>query len=191
MNKIFLTIRKITVAPIMAIVMLVILQIFCPDVFQSISLFLCSICFLGIVPILAYPMQRFFPYFKEKGREGQRSLAMIFAVIGYIFGVLTCLITNSSIDLIIIYLEYLLSGVLILICNKVVHIRISGHACGVVGPIALLAYFGRYISAFVGCFMAALVYLASIKTKRHTAWQLIGGSIVPIVSLFVLCLLIS
>ena len=89
----------------------------------------------------------------------------------------------------VIILEYLLSGVAIFVFNKAFKVKISGHACGVLGPVMLLCYFGLYIQALCGALITALVYIASLKTKRHTLPQLIGGSIVPIVVIAVLKLM--
>lgn len=56
---------------------------------------------------------------------------MIFAVAGYVLGCLVCLISGAPVSQWIIYLEYLLSGLLIFGCNKLLHRKASGHACGV------------------------------------------------------------
>lgn len=189
MKNIYLTIRKITVAPIMAAVMLVILMFFTPEVFQSTLTFLLSILFLGLLPILAYPMQKYIPSYKDKGREGQRNLAIIFAVAGYVLGIIAGLLTHAPKETIIIYLEYLLSGIFIFIFNKLFHIKISGHACGIFAPIVLFIYFRLYVCAAIGCIIAIFVYVASLKTKRHTLPQLIGGSLIPFLVLLLICFL--
>lgn len=187
MNHIYLTIRKITVAPILAAVMLAVLMFFEPEIFQSAFTFVLGLLFLGLFPISAYPMQKYIPAYRDKGREGQRSLAMIFAVAGYVLGIITGILTHAPEGTMIIYLEYLLSGFLIFIFNKFFHRKISGHACGVFAPICLFLYFGLYTCAALGCIAAVFVYIASLQTKRHTLPQLIGGSMVPFVVLFLNC----
>lgn len=139
--------------------------------------------FLCVLPILAYPLQKYIPHFKDKGREGQRSLAMIFSAVGYLLGTLVAFITGAPAELKIIYLEYLLCGIAMLVLNKAFKLKASGHACGIVGPILLMIYFKMYIPAAVGALLIVPVYVSSLKTKRHTALQLIGGSLIPLVAL--------
>lgn len=186
MNKFYLTIRKITVAPIIAAMMLIILKIFVPQIFQSNVTFILSLLFLGFLPLLAYPFQKYIPFYKDKGRSGQRTLAMIFAVIGYILGIITGLLLHAPKEIMLIYLEYLLSGLLIFLFNKCFHVTISGHACGIVAPVILLFHYHVYSFAVAAIFAVILIYIASLKTKRHTLPQLIGGSVIPFVPYFVI-----
>lgn len=190
MDKIYFTIRKITVAPITAAIMLTAFFIFTPEIFQSAFLYVLSLFFLGILPMLAYPMQKYIPPYQNKGRDGQRTLAMIFAVSGYILGIAAGLLAHAPEETLLIYLEYLLSGMVILLFNKCFHKKISGHACGVFAPIGLFIYFKLYICAAIGIVAAVFVYISSLKTKRHTLPQLIGGSIVPFAVLFLISFLI-
>ncbi|NLK92246.1 MAG: hypothetical protein GX273_03820 [Bacteroidales bacterium] len=175
-------IRKFTVAPIMAFIMLVILYLKDSSLFGGFTNFILSILFLTIFPLLAYPLQPFIKQYKNKGREGQRTLAMIFAVAGYIGGCLSGFLLHAPKSIRIIYLCYLLSGALITLFNKFLHLRASGHACGVTGPLIILMYF-RMTAGYLGVPILAVVWWASLKIRRHTIWQLIGGSMISIVSL--------
>ena len=149
-----------------------------------------TILYLGFLPLLAYPLQSVTPHFKDKGRDGQRTLAMLFAVAGYIFCLVTNILASASAGMWIICLEYLLSGVLILVFNKGFHIKLSAHGCGSAGPIFLLLYFGLYLPAALMAVVTVLAYVASVKAKHHTVPQLIGGSAVSISILFALtCIL--
>ena len=87
-----------------------------------------------------------------------------------------------------ITLTYLLSGVCIFISSKVFKFKISGHACGVFGPVSVLFYFGLYSPAAIGVGVTALVYYASLKSGRHTRPELISGTVVPtiLMTLFIL-----
>lgn len=182
-------IRVITVAPVMAAVALSILFILRPGMFNGIADFVMALVFLTVLPLLAYPVQPLIPYFKDKGREGQRLLAIIMAVAGYIGGIIYALARPVSKELLIVYLVYLFSGILIFILNKVIKIKASGHACGVAGPVSYLVYFlGWY--ALAGIAVLALVYWASVRMKRHTLKQLIAGSIIPIVALVISILIV-
>ena len=86
----------------------------------------------------------------------------------------------------IIYLEYLLCGIGMLLLNKAFKVKASGHACGIVGPMLLFIYFGLYIPAIVGTVLVLPVYISSVRTKQHTLPQLIGGSAIPAVVLLMI-----
>lgn len=189
MDKVFLTIRKITIAPVMAVLLLFVVQVRLPGVFETTSAFFAAILFLGIFPVLAYPMQKYIPSYRCKGRDGQRRLAMIFAVAGYVLGVVVVFFSHATKDATVIYLEYLFSGVQVFVFNKAFHKKISGHACGITAPVSLFIYFGLYVYAAIGIMVAALVYIASLKTKRHTFAQLVGGSIVSVAAILLICCL--
>lgn len=180
MNRVSLFVRKITVPPVFATLLIVSVYIFYPNYFGSIQQLLLGIIFLTVLPILAYPLQKYIPHFKDKGRSGQRTLAMIFSFVGYLVGTITAFACSVPAELKIIYLEYLLCGVAILIFNKLLKQKVSGHACGIVGPVLLLMYFGLYIPAIIGSLFVVPVFISSIVTKRHTTRQLICGSIIPL-----------
>ena len=183
MQKFYKIVRVATVPPLMASALFIILGAFSRlDWVDS----LLGIFFIGILPILAYPLQRFIPYYKDKGRDGQRNLAMVFSVSGYIIGCVLALIFNAPNMVILIYLDYLLSGVLLTLFNKLFHLKASGHACGIVGPIAMLVYSGLYIPAAIGAVLTVFVFISSIKMKRHTLLQLLGGSAITIAALLIL-----
>lgn len=173
-------IRIITVAPLMALFLLTSLFFSLPEEFGGIKFYIISVICLTVLPLLAYPLQTIIPYFKTKGREGQRNLAIIMAVLGYICSIICAAIFEAPKMAWVIYLLYLLSGIGIMFFNKVLKVRASGHACGVIGP-ALIAsfYFGKKIFA-VAVFLTALVFWSSLTMKRHTKSQLFWGSIIPL-----------
>ena len=183
MNEISLFIRKLTVPPVFAALMLIITYVAHPEYYGSFWHFAAGIVFLAVLPVLAYPLQKYIPKFRSKGREGQRTIAMLFSAAGYFLGTGISFLYNSPIQLKIIYLEYLLCGILILLFNKLLRLRASGHACGIVGPVLLLAYLKLYIPAIIGTVLIIPVFVSSVKTKRHTVFQLIAGSIIPIAAL--------
>lgn len=179
MDKAAKIIRVMTLAPLMACVMLVI--VFCtrPEEMGGVEEFVFSLLFLVVFPLLAYPLQRFIPGYKDKGRDGQRNLAIIFAVSGYVFGCLLNLLLHSPTGMWVIYLGYLLSGLGVFAFNRFFHLKASGHACGVAGPAALLVYF-RLPAVIPGLVILALTWWASLRMKRHTWQQLLGGTLIPI-----------
>ena len=188
MKKSLKIIRILTVAPIMAFLLFTLTYIFRNQFFDSVWQYIYSVFCLTVLPLLAYPLQRFIPGFKGKGREGQRSLAIIFSVIGYILCCVFGLIFTQSIELWMITLTYLFSGVCIFISSKVFKFKISGHACGVFGPVSVLFYFGLYIPAIIGIGIMGLVYYASLKSGRHTFPELVSGTLLPtaLMMLFIL-----
>ena len=179
MEVFFKVIRRITVPPVFAAALAIILYFTHFDYFGSVWHLLGALFFLCVLPTLAYPLQRFIPKYKDRGREGQRSLAMVFSFLGYLFGTLVALAFSAPFELKILYFEYLLCGIAMLLINKVFKLKVSGHACGIVGPVIMLAYFGLYIPAIIGALLVILVYISSLKTKEHTLMQLLGGSVIP------------
>ena len=188
MKKSLKIIRILTVAPIMAFCLFTLTYICKNEYFSTVWQYIYSIFCLSVLPMLAYPLQRFIPGFCGRGREGQRSLAIIFSVIGYVLCCIFGLIFTQSIELWMITVTYLLSGVCIFISSKVFKFKISGHACGVFGPVGVLLYFGLFIPAAIGILLGALVYYASLKSGRHTLPELIAGTVLPIalMTLFIL-----
>ena len=179
-------VRILTVAPIMALAALCTLFICDPALLGGAYLFALAVLFLTVLPLLAYPLQRFIPPFKDKGREGQRNLAMIFAVSGYVLGCITNLFLSAPASLWFIYLGYLISGALILVTNKLFKLRASAHACGVVGPTVILASLGLPAAIFPGVALYLAALWASLKMKRHTIAQFIGGTVIPVCVLMLL-----
>ncbi|KXL53766.1 hypothetical protein CLNEO_09920 [Anaerotignum neopropionicum] len=177
-------IRVVTVVPVMALTTLSILYGLRPSIFQGTFQYILSIIFLTVLPISAYPLQLILPKYRNKGREGQRNLALMMGVSGYLFGIVFTLCSHATKELLVIYLIYFLSGIGILIFNKIFKIRASGHACGVAGPISILVYFIG-IKALVSVVVLMMVYWASIKTKRHTTSQLLWGTIIPLFALII------
>ena len=179
-SKITKIIRILTVAPVMALATLITLFVYNADIFGGTHNFIFSVFFLFILPICAYPLQPFIPYFKNKGREGQRNLAMVFAVGGYVAGCITNLFLNDPVYLWLIYLDYLISGALVVIINKVFRLRASAHACGITGPGALLCYMGIPMALIPTAILYIAALWASIEMKRHTLWQFLGGAVIPL-----------
>lgn len=183
MNKIFLIIRKITVPPTFAATLLILGYLIYPEFFGSIWQLVGGLAFICVLPLLAYPLQKYIPHFKDKGRAGQRSLAMIFSAVGYLLGTVIAFITKAPVEYKIICVEYLLCGISMLVLNKIFKLKASGHACGIVGPVLMMIYFRMYIPAVIGALLIIPVFVSSLRTKQHTAWQLIGGGFIPLVVL--------
>lgn len=188
MKKIAYVIRVVTVAPIMALVLLLVLFFRAPQTFGNTASFLMTVFFLVVLPLLAYPLQPLIKKYKDKGREGQRTLALIFAVAGYIIGLVSAIAFCAPKDVLVIYLSYMISGLFVALTNKVFHFKASGHTCGVAGPFMLLVYFGQTIG-YLGVAVLALAWLASLYMKRHTWPQLLVGTAIPFFALGIILLI--
>ncbi len=103
-------IRVVTIPPVMALLLIIVLFFTRGDFFGSPLNLALAILFLVVLPILGYPLQPLIPYSRDRGRDGQRSLAMWMASAGYVLGVITAVLLPVSDYLLIIYLTYLLSG---------------------------------------------------------------------------------
>ena len=76
-------IRIVTAAPIVSMALLLVLFLAVPQLFHGVGSFLMAVLFIVIVPLAAYPLQKHLKNFKNKGREGQRNLAIVTAGAGY------------------------------------------------------------------------------------------------------------
>lgn len=181
-------VRIITAPPIAALLALIILYAAKPDAFGSLGQLITMVFFLVAVPISAYPLQSLMKKYRQKGRDGQRNLALIMTFFGYLFGLLTAVLTKASKAVFFIYLVYFVSGLLIVLSSKVLHFKASGHACGVAGPIALLVYaLGPW--GLAGLVALVAVFISSLHLKRHTLKELFAGSFISCASFLVLLLL--
>ena len=187
MMKLCKIIRIITVAPLAAAVALTLLLLH-GNFFVSNMHYIAALTALTVFPLLAYPISLVKK--ADERRKFQRTLAIVLSVAGYIGGMLFALSTNASVGERVLYLTYLLSGVAIAFSSFVLKKKSSGHACGIAGPVALLAYYIHPLY-LLGLLLLLPVGYASLKMKRHTLPQLISGSVIPILCLFVSLLLYS
>ncbi len=184
MENVFKIIRRITVPPVFAAMLLLIVYMTHPDYIGSVGHLIGALCFLTVMPTLAYPLQKHIPKYRDRGREGQRSLAMLFSFVGYLLGTTAAFVFAAPAEMKLLYLQYLLCGIGMLVLNKIFGIKASGHACGIVGPVIMLLYFGLYLPAIIGALLVLPVYISSIRTGQHTMPQLFGGSTIPAFVLF-------
>ncbi len=175
MKKFAKTIRIITLPPITAIILLTILYISSKDIMNNIWSYLIGIFALGIMPFLAYPIQRFFKIFKGDMRKGERTLAIIFSIVGYFIGFILAYVLKAPSLEKALYFTYVISGTSIALFSFFFKINASGHACGVAGPLTAMVYILGWWYAFL-LILLVIVFWSSIYLKRHTFFQLILGS---------------
>lgn len=189
-NKIAKIIRIVTVPPIMVLALLVVLY-FTSDMFASITQLLLSILFLMLIPILSYPVAELIPSIKAKGREGQRNLAFAFTPVGYLAAVLYGIFAHVSSPLLMIYLTYLISVIVLTMFNKLFKLRASGHSCSITGPLILLVYFTGIVSLLPCLVLFSLVMWSSLRLKRHTVSELVYGGLSSTSAFFISLIIIS
>ncbi len=180
------TLRVVTIPPLLVATMLTLLYIFLPSIFKSPVDFAMAIVSLAVIPTLAYPLQRVIPKYKDGGREAQRKLAFIFSPIGYLTGFLYAMIANVTIELKFIFGTYLASVIVLLVFNKLLHFKASGHACGVFGPLIHTVYFLGF-SWLIPCVLAVWgVVWSSLYLMRHTKKELFWGGMTAMTA-FIFC----
>lgn len=170
-------VRIVSVPPVMVGILLLLLYTLREDVFASGWEFAASLGGLTVLPVLAYPVSAMIPALREKGREGQRSLAMYFSTVGYVAVFAYGLIAGVGTGLMHIYAGYLFSVVIILVGNKVFKVRISGHACSVSGPLVYSGYFLGLWGILVGIVCWIVILWASLVMKRHTFREFVFGTL--------------
>lgn len=175
-RKVAKIVRVVTVPPVMVATLIILLAIFRRDVVSTPLEGFLAILFLAVVPMLAYPLSAVIPSVRAKGRKGQRDLAIYLSVAGYIGGVIYGFAAGVGRPLLVIFCTYLLSVVMLLVCN-LFHIKASGHACSVSGPIVLIVYFFGLWYLPVCAALYAAIFWASVHMGRHTVREFILGSL--------------
>lgn len=142
--------------------------------------YLITLGLLAIVPALAYPLSYLIPSIKVQGRDGQRRLAFVLSIIGYIAGVIVGQMLGAPWLIRCLFWGYLFSGSTLALINVLLHYKASGHACGLSGPITFMAVVtgGRLWYLFL---LLPLVFWARIKQDRHTIGNMLAGTLAGVV----------
>lgn len=183
-EKLAKVVRILTTVPVMAFLFLSILYKMRPELFGGIQHYILLIIFLVFISLLGYPLQPLIPPFCSQGRDGQRNLVILMSFVGYLCGIISALIFHAPATVFMIYLAYFISSVGIVIFNKFLKIKASGHSCGVTGPLSLLIFFIG-LKGLLASLILIPVYWFSLKLKRHTLIQLVWGSVISIAAFIV------
>lgn len=169
-------IRIVSVPPVMVAGILTALARTTDTIFYSPTEAVSAIVFLAVVPLLAYPLSLLLPRIRKRGREGQRDLAFALSAAGYAGGWVYGYLTHAAPALMAIFTAYLFSVLLLLIFNKLLFLRASGHASSITGPILLSVWFigGWIIPAALALY--ALIFWASVSSGRHTQKEFLTGT---------------
>lgn len=162
----------------MVAALIIILYFQRPDIFRGVADYAVALIFLGLFPVMVYPIWAVVPKLKEKGREGQRNLAFVGTLIGYTFAFLYGEFSGASPELKLIFRSYFIAVILLTFVNKVLKKRASGHACSVVSPALFLCFFVGWRTLPVCILMISASFWGSLALKRHKPADLISGSIV-------------
>lgn len=182
MNTVAKIIRGVTVPPAMVTVLFLLLYFLRDDVVTSLPDLLLSILFLAVVPVLAYPVQSIAPALRSGGQKMKRKLAFILSIVGYIAAFSVSLLRGAVPNLAYIDAVYLCSVLVLTLINVMTPWHASGHACSIVGPVALLACFFGWYAILSGALLIALSFWSSVYLGRHTVREYLLGSISPLVS---------
>ena len=179
-------IRVITVTPVVTIGMLLTFFVLRPKIFPNMFYLVLTFFFLSVMTLIAYPLQKILPGWKEKGRDGQRMFALYLGTVGYLLGFMVNLIIPSTKGLDVIYGIYALSVVILFVFNKLIKIKASGHIGGLTCIMLLFVYFGLYIPAFIVGLIMVPVIVSSIRMRRHTPKEFLCGAICAVVAMGVI-----
>lgn len=180
-NRIAKTIRVLTTAPLLAVLLCTLLLVLLPGSFASTVHYFAALGFLTAAPLLAYPISCAIPSLRKKGRDGQRNLALAFSLAGYIGGFLFAMLDGGTATEKVLFGTYLISGVGIAVCT-LLRFKASGHACGCSGPIAMLALYANPWF-LIGYALLTPVFWASKKLGRHSAAQFVAGAVIPVLAI--------
>ena len=168
--------RAATVPPVTAAILVIVLYLADTDVFRSWLDVAATVFCLSVLPTLAYPLSAVIPRLHARGREGQRDFAFLLSCVGYIAATVYSAAMHRSRGLIFICAIYLFSVLLLLIANKLLNLRASGHACGATGPLLIGVYYFKMLGFIIAALIYALMLWASLRIKRHTAKELFFGT---------------
>lgn len=171
-------VRLISVPPVIVSGIMILLDLFRPEIFVPQWEMWLVILFLGGMPLLAYPVSYAVPSLREKGREGQRRLAFLFSAVGYLLGWLYGVLICKKVQIVLIYTIYFVSLILLVLCNCVLRVRASGHGCSITGGVILGGAYLGLPGLIFGAAAWGIIFWASVKAKRHTPAELLLGSAV-------------
>lgn len=181
-DKIAHIVRIVSVPPVLATALILLLAIKRDDIITCASEAVVAFIGLAIFPVLAYPLAAIIPSLRKKGRDGQRNTAFVTCFAGYVLSCLYASLTMHASQYRLLCFTYFFSVIILLILNKIVHIRASGHACSVAGPIVLIAAYLGITWVIIGIVLYALILWASLRTHRHTLSEFVWGSLSSVVS---------
>ena len=184
-------VRVLTVPPIMALFLTSTLYaVMGAAAFKTPLRYFEAVFTLTLPPLIPYGLCALIPSWKQKGRRLERTLGIVFSLLGYIMGTLFALLGRGTRIEKILYLTYIISGALLGILTFVFRFKASGHTCGAAGPFALLnLQLGPWW--LLGYLLMIPIFISSIRLKRHSIAQLLAGGAVSVGALAVAVRIVS
>ena len=177
-NKISKLISVISVAPMVALYVLTALFLHDKNLFGRNALWYgISLFFLTAMPLSAYLLEHVLPAYKHEGREGERKLAFIMCIAGYVLGTIVSFVFRAPLPVKMIFTSYLVSGGILALVNSLIQFKASGHACGVAGPFVVLFYL-LGLKVWYIILTLVPVFWARLRMGRHTLKELITGAVI-------------
>lgn len=174
--------RIITLPTILFAFLITVLYFVKREVFDVAGSFLTPMLCIGIAPMLAYPLGWILGRKSGKTREISRKAAFVFSGLGYLSAVMFALIATPSDEITLLIVTYFVSFCFLTALN-VIGVKASGHACGIMGPLAFLCIRVNPLYFFPCAVIYALSFWSSLKLKRHTASEFIFGSLSSFIAL--------
>lgn len=176
--------RVLTVPPVMAFVLTTILYTALgSEAFAAPIRYFEAVFTLTLLPVIPYGLCAAIPSMRNR-RKLERSLGIVFSIIGYVMGTLFAILGRGTKLEITLYITYIISGLAIGLTTFVFHFKASGHTCGAAGPFAMLTYaLGPWW--LLGFLVLVPIFISSLKLKRHTLSQLFAGMIISVSALLI------
>ena len=181
--------RIATIPAITSLVAMVLFRFFGKNIYLKQMDFLVAVLALTIIPALSYPASLVIPSCRKEKRAGQRKLAMYFSVAGYLVGFIYAWVSTTEPRYKIIMCSYIMSVILLLICNRLLGFKASGHACSTVGPALCIAIYCGGVWGLVSLMMILLVVWSSLRLGRHKLSELTVGGAISTFSIVILMLI--
>lgn len=178
-EKIAKIVRVITVPPILATAMLVILYRSFGKEFASTAEMIMGILCLAVLPACAYPIAGA-KKSQPDARENQRRVAFILNFAGYLAALLLGIILKYPKMLLSVFWAYFIAVLILIFVNKETHLRASGHAASCVLPYLVLSYWMGGWSGLLCICLYGIEFWASVELKRHTAQEFLVGSLAAV-----------
>lgn len=133
-------VRIITIPPFMILVLLIVLYFSEKESFAGRYDMIIAVIGLVLIPLAAYPVHRIIPVLFNGGRKKQRKLAFIFSLVGYVI-CFAYVLSHGTVRIKQIFFTYFITVVMLTIFNRLLGIRVSGHAASSIAPCFFCFFF--------------------------------------------------
>ena len=182
MKKMAVFIRKLTDVHIVAILMFLTIRFCKPDFFEGKYVFILMLVSIGIIPLLNYPIRLIHTAAGVLDRSAYRYISILLALAGYVICSIGLIIVKAERKFWVIDLAYFVSGIAILLLYCLAGIEVSGHSCGIAGPITIFAFLHIYPAVIIGVIIEVIVCFISMIYGYHNVPQLMAGIMIGVLS---------